>query len=108
MIQVVKLLAQTSSIQDAAVRATVGDGVEGKELGTETVKLFNCSKIGRMIQESMSWWSLLRRFVPQNSRKEPYTFTSGIVTQPYSPQLLHEHEGVKDGAVQQVKRVKEH
>ena len=95
-----EILIGTPSIHDAAVRATTkaGDGIEGKELGAKTVKLFDCTTISQMIQESMSWWSLLRRFIPKDSRKVPYTCISGVVIQPYLPQHLHEHKGVQDDA----------
>ncbi|KAF8315506.1 uncharacterized protein EI90DRAFT_3174996 [Cantharellus anzutake] len=84
----------TPSIHNAAVKATTkGASKAGQtELAMETVKLFDCSTISRMIKESMSWWSLLQCFVPLSCRKSSYTFTSGVTMEPYSPQRHHEYQ----------------
>jgi hypothetical protein len=99
------MLAQTPSLHSAAVTATMGGGNKAgqEELGAETVDLFNCSAISSMIEGSMSWWTLLGRFVPQASRKSTYIFCSGVSIQPYSPERHRHYQEIESDGFGQVK-----
>ena len=80
--------------------ATFKDAEE--EESTDNPNSFDCSRITAMIEKNMSWWRLLRPFVPREFREEQHHFFSTVAIQPFSPDSFGRFQEAREAAVQRV------